>query len=134
MLCKGSELGLTAYLLRGGMTLLLLSSLFVSLPRGIALLAGLEYLSLMLMMSVVSSTWDLGRSKPFQIFSLKTRLLTDLQSRSIFSAQVGGDFLGHPYAQPPNCQSNTSVRGSWVDYSLSVGSELKWLKKISSFL
>ena len=60
LLFLGSELRLTAHLLCGSVTLLLLSSLFVYSLSGIALLAGLEYLSLMLMMLVVSLTWDLG--------------------------------------------------------------------------
>ena len=64
LLSVGGELGLTANLLHGGMTLLLLSSLFVSSPRGIALLAGLEHFSLMSMVSVVSSTWDLTTYVP----------------------------------------------------------------------
>ena len=42
--CVGSERGLAAYLLGSGLTLLLLSSLFSSSPRGTTLLAGLEYL------------------------------------------------------------------------------------------
>ena len=58
LLCVGSERGLTAFPLRGGLTLLL-SSLFSSSPLDIALLAGLEYLSLILL---VLSTWDLDRS------------------------------------------------------------------------
>ena len=60
LLRAGSERGLVAYPLGSGLTLLLLSSLFSSSPPGIALLVGLEYLSLSLMILLASSTWDLG--------------------------------------------------------------------------
>ena len=60
LLYLGSELGLTIHLILHSDGTLLLSSLFFSSPLGIALLAGLEYLALMLKMLLVLSTWDLS--------------------------------------------------------------------------
>ena len=61
LLHVGSERDLAAYPLGSGLMLLLLhSSLLSSSPHGIALLAGLEYLSLTLMILLMSSMWDLS--------------------------------------------------------------------------
>ena len=61
LLCVGSERGLAVYLVGSGLAPLLpLCSLFSYSPRCIALLPGLGYLSLLLMILLVLSTWDLG--------------------------------------------------------------------------
>ena len=78
-MATGSELGLAVHLLPvlGSRTLLLLSSLFSSSPRGITLLAVLEHHILMSKMSCPASIRDLGKS------------VTDLASTRTFLGRIG---------------------------------------------